>query len=183
MDNLNSTNPRPRPIDLLFGETDDTISDHSLASAEEGTPDLQHESRSGGLESPDVPVAAPPEVGPNSSAAVRTAIDPDVSGEYRNLASMIDSLYQQMPGQGSDSPMLRKFCFRLLTESGRVLESEEFAEAGFDTQQAKARLMRVHLREAGVETILDSIRHVGVAILRFLGRPTSSAERSRQVSW
>lgn len=132
-----------------------------------------------------MPLAAPPKVGPNASVAVHTAIGPYVSGEYRSLASTIDSLYQQMPEQGSDSPKLREYCLRLLTEARRVLESEEFADAGYDTQQAKARLLRVHLMEnpAGVANILDSIRRVGGAILRVLGRPSSSAETSGQVSW
>ena len=125
------------------------------------------------------------EVEPSRSVTVHKLEMPRFSGEYMSLASTIDTLFRQMPEQATDSPKLRKYCLNLLSEARQVLESEEFAEAGYDTQQAEARLLRARLTErpANLRALIAIACRAPAAMLHTAGRAFSTPEKTGQASW
>lgn len=120
MSAINIPISKRRPVDILFGQNDQSIPGKGQVSSETAG-DLSTSSA-------------------NSERSGR-------SDDYRNLAFAVDTLYRQISEPGSASPKLESYCLSLLARSRQTLESDAYALAGYNTQQAKARLLRARLME------------------------------------
>jgi hypothetical protein len=185
MSELFPTSPDLNPGDLSVGNTEVSDDGPGSAPAQTGEPNRLSEVMSDPQETQAAQPLASRQVEVSEGVAARKAVRPRGSGEYMSLASTIDSLFRQMPEQGSESPELRENCLSLLSQARRMFESEEFALAGYDRQQAEARLLRARLMEwpDGGTNVLAVARRVPVAILHSIGRAFSTTENSDQVSW
>jgi hypothetical protein len=185
MSDLLCTDPKPRPIDLLFGEMALRIDRPNTAPVDEGGRGRAIVDGAGPEVIDHVEPSTVPEVEPGPNETFHQAGTRRFSGEYMSLASAIDSLFRQMPEPATDSPKLREYCLSLLSEARQVLESEEFAEAGYDTQQAEARLLRARLTErpADLRAFLAVARRAPAAMLHTASRALSTTEKTGQATW
>ncbi len=65
-----------------------------------------------------------------------------VSDEYERLASLIDTLYEQVSEEVSDSPKVSEYCLSLLRDARSALKREEYEQAEYKTEQVKDRVLR-----------------------------------------
>lgn len=164
--------PRARSIDSVFGDTDDFMPDTEMSQPE--VLDLDPEE---GIEEavepiPEMDESHSPKAGPPANAIGSIPSRPDKPDEYMFLAYTIDSLYREMSGRMSDNSKDWEQCMSLLNGSSRVIESEDYADAGYELQQAEARLLRARLMERppGIGGFIDVVRRAPAGLLHAIAR-------------